>query len=79
MSGIKCFRTYFMQEYFLLALISKMPGLDYVTSRWNTMTATAFEKEWKMRNTDKKMHLINLIQVGRCMSEYSLLSFSFHS
>lgn len=44
-------------------LISKTPGLDYVTSRWNIMTAKEFEKEWKMRNTDKKMHLINLIQM----------------
>ncbi|KAF5902377.1 histamine N-methyltransferase-like, partial [Clarias magur] len=43
--------------------ISKMPSLDYVTFRWNKMTAVEFENEWKKRNSDKKMHFINMIQM----------------
>ncbi|KAK3549892.1 hypothetical protein QTP86_015509 [Hemibagrus guttatus] len=51
------------EEYFLLALLSKTPGLDYVTFNWNEMTATEFEKEWKKRKSEKKMHFINMIQM----------------
>ncbi|KAK3521674.1 hypothetical protein QTP70_015592 [Hemibagrus guttatus] len=45
------------------ALLSKTPGLDYVTFNWNEMTATEFEKEWKKRKSEKKMHFINMIQM----------------
>ncbi|KAM9456040.1 histamine N-methyltransferase-like [Clarias gariepinus] len=43
--------------------ISKMPSFDYVTFRWNKMTAVEFENEWKKRSSDKKMHFINMIQM----------------
>ncbi|XP_058267395.1 histamine N-methyltransferase-like [Hemibagrus wyckioides] len=45
------------------ALLSKTPGLDYVTFNWNEMTATEFEIEWKKRKSEKKMHFINMIQM----------------
>ncbi|KAF5902378.1 histamine N-methyltransferase-like, partial [Clarias magur] len=44
------------------ALLSKTPGLDYVTFRWNKMTATEFRTEWDKRNGNK-MHFINMIQM----------------
>ncbi|KAK2823149.1 hypothetical protein Q7C36_019749 [Tachysurus vachellii] len=45
------------------ALLSKTPGLDYVNFTFNEMTAVEFEKEWKTRNSEKKMHFINMIQM----------------
>ncbi|KAF5902376.1 histamine N-methyltransferase-like, partial [Clarias magur] len=45
------------------ALLSEMRVLKDVTFTWNKMTATEFEDEWKKRNSDKKMHLISMIQM----------------
>ncbi|KAK2823148.1 hypothetical protein Q7C36_019748 [Tachysurus vachellii] len=45
------------------ALLSKTPGLDYVNFTFNEMTAVEFEKEWKTRNSEKKMHFINMIEM----------------
>ncbi|XP_060752471.1 histamine N-methyltransferase-like [Tachysurus vachellii] len=45
------------------ALLSKTPGLDYVNFTFNEMTAVEFEKEWKTRNSEKKMHFISMIEM----------------
>ncbi|KAF5894035.1 histamine N-methyltransferase-like, partial [Clarias magur] len=44
-------------------LVSTMPGLDHITFKWNKMTASEFESDWKQRNTDKKFDFIHLIQM----------------
>ncbi|XP_046701784.1 histamine N-methyltransferase-like [Silurus meridionalis] len=45
-------------------LVSKTPGLDLITFRWNKMTASEFESDWKQRNTDKlKFDFIHMIQM----------------
>ncbi|KAM9486071.1 histamine N-methyltransferase-like isoform 2-T2 [Clarias gariepinus] len=44
-------------------LVSKMPGLDHITFRWNQMTASEFESDWKQRNTDKTLDFIHMIQM----------------
>ncbi|XP_049340654.1 histamine N-methyltransferase [Astyanax mexicanus] len=44
-------------------LTSKTPGLEHITFRWNTMTASEFEKNWKERNAEKKMDFIHMIQM----------------
>ncbi|XP_066542930.1 histamine N-methyltransferase-like [Hoplias malabaricus] len=44
-------------------LVSKTPDLDHITFRFNTMTASEFEENWKQRNTDKKMDFIHMIQM----------------
>ncbi|KAF7700940.1 hypothetical protein HF521_002105 [Silurus meridionalis] len=43
--------------------LSKMPGFDYATFSWNEMTAKDFENKLMKENSDKKMHLINMIQM----------------
>ncbi|XP_034160780.1 histamine N-methyltransferase isoform X2 [Pangasianodon hypophthalmus] len=44
-------------------LVSKTPGLDHITFRFNKMTASVFESDWKQRNTDRKMDFIHMIQM----------------
>ncbi|XP_066497453.1 histamine N-methyltransferase-like [Hoplias malabaricus] len=44
-------------------LVSKTPDLDHITFRFNKMTSSEFEENWKQRNTDKKMDFIHLIQM----------------
>ncbi|MCJ8732899.1 hypothetical protein PDJAM_G00217210 [Pangasius djambal] len=44
-------------------LVSKTPGLDHITFRFNKMTASTFESDWKQRNTDRKMDFIHMIQM----------------
>ncbi|KAF4086552.1 hypothetical protein AMELA_G00084820 [Ameiurus melas] len=44
-------------------LVSKTPGLDHITFRFNKMTASEFESEWKQRNTDRKLDFIHMIQM----------------
>ncbi|KAF5894032.1 histamine N-methyltransferase-like, partial [Clarias magur] len=45
------------------ALVSKTPGLDHITFKWNQMTASEFESDWKQRNTDKTLDFIHMIQM----------------
>ncbi|KAF5894033.1 histamine N-methyltransferase-like, partial [Clarias magur] len=44
-------------------LVSTMSGLDQITFKWNKMTVSEFESDWKQRNTDKKFDFIHLIQM----------------
>ncbi|XP_060786484.1 histamine N-methyltransferase-like isoform X2 [Neoarius graeffei] len=44
-------------------LVSKTLGLDHITFRFNKMTASEFERDWKQRNTDRKMDFIHMIQM----------------
>ncbi|XP_066543112.1 histamine N-methyltransferase-like [Hoplias malabaricus] len=44
-------------------LVSKTPDLDHITFRFNKMTSSEFEENWKQSNTDKKMDFIHLIQM----------------
>ncbi|KAL7882277.1 hypothetical protein AOLI_G00091260 [Acnodon oligacanthus] len=44
-------------------LVSKTPHLDHITFRWNKMTASEFEKDWKERNPEKRMDFIHMIQM----------------
>ncbi|XP_072541070.1 histamine N-methyltransferase-like [Salminus brasiliensis] len=44
-------------------LVSKTPGLDHITFRWNKMTSSEFEKDWKERSSEKKMDFIHMIQM----------------
>ncbi|XP_068606039.1 histamine N-methyltransferase-like isoform X2 [Brachionichthys hirsutus] len=45
-------------------LVSRTPGLDFVTFNWNQMTAEAFEEQWKeKKRTKKKADFIHMFQV----------------
>ncbi|XP_036432656.1 histamine N-methyltransferase-like isoform X1 [Colossoma macropomum] len=44
-------------------LVSKTPDLDHITFRWNKMTASEFEKDWKERSPEKRMDFIHMIQM----------------
>ncbi|KAK3568734.1 hypothetical protein QTP86_015407, partial [Hemibagrus guttatus] len=44
-------------------LVAKKPGLDHITFRFNKMTASEFESDWKQRNTDQKLDFIHMIQM----------------
>ncbi|XP_060769844.1 histamine N-methyltransferase-like isoform X2 [Neoarius graeffei] len=44
-------------------LVSRTPGLDHITFKFNNVTATEFESDWKQRNTDRKMDFIHMIQM----------------
>ncbi|KAG7330756.1 hypothetical protein KOW79_004725 [Hemibagrus wyckioides] len=44
-------------------LVAKTPGLDHITFRFNKMTASEFESDWKQRNTDRKLDFIHMIQM----------------
>ncbi|KAM9456234.1 histamine N-methyltransferase-like isoform 2-T3 [Clarias gariepinus] len=47
------------------ALLTETPALKDDTFTWNKMTATEFQGEWKKKNSDKKMHLISMIQLQK--------------
>lgn len=44
-------------------LVSKTPGIDHISFKWNKMTALDFESHWRERNTHKKMDFIHMIQM----------------
>ncbi|GAA6064809.1 histamine N-methyltransferase isoform X2 [Tachysurus ichikawai] len=44
-------------------LVAKTPGLDHITFRFNKMTASEFESDWKQRNIDRKFDFIHMIQM----------------
>ncbi|KAK3569409.1 hypothetical protein QTP86_027944, partial [Hemibagrus guttatus] len=44
-------------------LVAKKPGLDHIIFRFNKMTASEFESDWKQRNTDQKLDFIHMIQM----------------
>ncbi|KAM9486078.1 histamine N-methyltransferase-like [Clarias gariepinus] len=50
-------------------LVSNTPVLDHITFRWNKMTSSEFESDWKQRNIDKKWDLIHLIQMLYCVTD----------
>ncbi|KAF7709095.1 histamine N-methyltransferase [Silurus meridionalis] len=44
-------------------LVAKTLGLDHITFKFNKMTASEFESDWKQRNTDRKLDFIHMIQM----------------
>ncbi|XP_060733033.1 histamine N-methyltransferase-like isoform X2 [Tachysurus vachellii] len=44
-------------------LVAKTAGLDHITFRFNKMTASEFESDWKQRNIDRKFDFIHMIQM----------------
>ncbi|KAK3505911.1 hypothetical protein QTP70_019243 [Hemibagrus guttatus] len=44
-------------------LVAKTLGLDHITFRFNKMTASEVESDWKQRNTDRKLDFIHMIQM----------------
>ncbi|XP_027018374.2 histamine N-methyltransferase isoform X2 [Tachysurus fulvidraco] len=44
-------------------LVAKTSGLDHITFRFNKMTASEFESDWKQRNIDRKFDFIHMIQM----------------
>ncbi|KAK3505795.1 hypothetical protein QTP70_019658, partial [Hemibagrus guttatus] len=44
-------------------LVAKTLGLDHITFRFNKMTASEFESDWKQRNAPRKLDFIHMIQV----------------
>ncbi|XP_062861877.1 histamine N-methyltransferase-like [Trichomycterus rosablanca] len=44
-------------------LVKDTPGLEHITFKWNKMTASEFESDWRQRNPDKKMDFIHMIQM----------------
>lgn len=45
-------------------MVSQKPDLDYITFKWNKMTASEFEEHWKVKKMTKKADFIHMIQVG---------------
>ncbi|XP_070771237.1 histamine N-methyltransferase-like [Enoplosus armatus] len=44
-------------------MVSRKPDLDYIKFTWNKMTASEFEKNWKVNKTTKKADFIHMIQM----------------
>ncbi|XP_077392192.1 histamine N-methyltransferase isoform X2 [Festucalex cinctus] len=44
-------------------LASQKSDLDYITFKWNKMTASEFEEQWKLKEMTKKADFIHMIQV----------------
>ncbi|XP_061143683.1 histamine N-methyltransferase [Syngnathus typhle] len=44
-------------------LVSQKSDLDYITFKWNKMTSSEFEEQWKLKGMTKKADLIHMIQM----------------
>ncbi|XP_068600099.1 histamine N-methyltransferase-like [Brachionichthys hirsutus] len=56
-----------LQDY--RSLVSRTPGLGYITYKWNKMTAQEFEEQWKENKTIKKVDFIHMIQMLYCVED----------
>lgn len=58
---------FFLTVHFAFAgavLLSQKSDLDYITFKWNKMTAIEFEEQWKLKEITKKIDFIHMIQVS---------------
>ncbi|XP_077437174.1 histamine N-methyltransferase-like [Vanacampus margaritifer] len=44
-------------------LVSQKSDLDYITFKWNKMTASEFEEQWKLKEMTQKADFIHMIQM----------------
>ncbi|KAI5106752.1 histamine N-methyltransferase [Silurus meridionalis] len=60
---LKAFELFLERSSEHQILVAKTLGLDHITFKFNKMTASEFESDWKQRNTDRKLDFIHMIQM----------------